>query len=194
MKKVLLTLALVAVTAASFAQGKISMVNDANHAVTWGGSSVLKPSDVALAGTLVDGLTPLGASLTIDLFGGANAGSMTLQQSTVMSVGGLPGIFGPRNFTSANLPGGSVAQMQIKIRETSFATAELAQAGGAYYGFSPIFSFTPSATIAFANLAIGGGSTWATGPVLVQAVVPEPSSMALAGIGAASLLIFRRRK
>jgi len=161
MKKVLLTLALVAVTAASFAQGKIGMLNNADRAVTWGGGTVLKLADVGLAGTLVNGLTPLGASLTIDLYGGATAGSMSLQQSTVMSLGGLPGFFGPKNFSSLNLPGGQVAQMQIRIRETSFGTAELAQAGGGYYGFSPVFSFTPSATIAFANLAIGGGSTWA---------------------------------
>ena len=193
MKKTLLTLALVAVTAATFAQGKISMVNDANHAVRWGSSLNLKPADIALAGVNVDGLTPLGASLSIELWGGVTAGTMTLQQTTVMSTGGLPGIFGPRNFTST-LPGGVSAFFQVKVRETAFATAELAQTNSGYFAFSPVFNFTPSATIAFANLVTGGGSTWAAAPLLVTANVPEPTSMALAGIGAAAMVIFRRRK
>lgn len=192
MKKVLLTLALTAVCAASFAQGKISFLNNAAHAVVW--SNVVKTVDAGVAGQSVANTGP-GATLLVDLYGGANAGSMTLQTTTVISA--AAGLFGPFNFTSANLAGGVTATMQVKIRESSFATAELAVAGGGYYGFSPIFTFRPSSTIAFNSIVNPGGtalSTWADGPIQVTAVVPEPSSMALAGIGAASLLIFRRRK
>ena len=195
MKKVLLTLALTAVCAASFAQGKINMVNDASHLVQFG--TAVKAPDAALAGQLAtSAATPSGATLLVDLFGGTTAGNMTLQQTTILGIGPSAGFFGPRTFSSLDLPGGVTATFQVKVREVGFATAELAQAGGAYYGFSPVFTFRPSSTIAFNSIVNPGGtalSTWAAGPINVQ-VVPEPSSMALAGIGAASLLMFRRRK
>jgi len=197
MKKVLLTLALVAVTAASFAQGKINMVNDANHLVQFG--TVLKPADVALQGAnATSAATPSGATLLVDLYGGANAGSMILQTTTVLGIGPSAGFFGPLNFTSPNVGGGVVGTFQVKVRQVGFATAELAQAGEGYFGFSPIFTMKPSSTIAFNSIVNAGGtslSTWAAGPIAINYVpVPEPSSMALAGIGAASLLIFRRKK
>ena len=191
MKKVLLTLALVAVTAASFAQGKVNMFNDTARGIVWG--NVVKPSEAGLTGALINGSAGVGTTLLVDLFGGATAGTMTLQQTTTLSLT-LVGQFGPRNFTST-LPGGVSSFWQVKVRENTFTTTELAQAGGGYYGSSPVFTFTPSGTIAFASIVNATASQWAPGTVAINYVpVPEPSSMALAGIGAASLLIFRRRK
>jgi hypothetical protein len=181
MKKTLLTLALTVATVAAFAQGKISLLNDATRSVTW-----------LADGTAVQN-TGQGATLLIDLYGGADAASMVLQTTTVISA--APGLFGPYNFISPNLAGGVTATMQIQIRQTGFATAALAQAGGGLYAFGPIFTFRPSSTIAYNSIINAGGtalSTWAPGNIVVG--VPEPSSMALAGIGAASLLLFRRRK
>lgn len=194
MKKTLTTLALVAVCAGAFAQGKISFLNDASRAVTWGTSENLKQSDGSLAGTAVANTGP-GALLLVDLWGGTSAGTMTLQTTTVISA--AAGLFGPYNFISANLAGATTYTMQVQVRDGAFATAQLAQDGGGYYGFSPLFTFRPSSTIAYNSIINQGGtalSTWAPGLLTVQAVVPEPSSMALAGLGAASLLIFRRRK
>ena len=194
MKKTLLTLALVAVTAASFAQGKISIQNS-GRLVTFG--TTVKPGDVA--GSLVTlAASPSGATFLVDLFGGSSAGNMILQTTIAMS-GSIAGGFGPLSFTSPNLPGAVQATMQVKIRETGFATAELAQAGAGYFGFSPIFNFNPSSNpLVFNSLVNAGGtalSTWAAAPILVNYVpVPEPTSMALAGIGAAAMVIFRRRK
>jgi len=168
------------------------MVNDAAHGITWG--TALKNSEVGLAGTLINGSAGVGTTLLVDLYGGTTAGTMTLQQTTTMSLT-LAGVFGPKTFTSANLPGATPAFMQVKVRENTFTTAELAQAGGGYYGFSPVFNFNPSSTIAFNSIVVSGGtalSTWAAAPVTVQ-VAPEPTSMALAGIGAAAMVIFRRR-
>ena len=205
MKKTLLTLALVAVTAASFAQGKINMVNDINHLVYFG--TTLAP-DAALSGqALTSVATPSGITFAVDLYGGATAGTMTLQQTTTMSAT-APGFFGPKTFTSLNLPGGVQAFLQIKVRDAAFATAESSLT---YKGFSQIFTFNPSGSIAFNSIVVSGGtalSTWTAGvtPVLggnpigagfgaVQVnAVPEPTSMALAGIGAAAMVIFRRRK
>ena len=170
------------------------MVNDANHLVQFG--NLVKPADAALIGApATSAATPSGSLLLVELWGGTTAGTMTLQQSTTLGIGPSAGFFGPRTFTSANLPGATTAFMQVKVRETTFTTAELAAAGGGYAGFSPVFTFRPSSTIAFNSIVVAGGtalSTWAAGPINVS-VVPEPTSMALAGIGAASLLIFRRR-
>jgi len=190
MKKVILALALVAVTAASFAQGKVNMNNDATRAVTFGPNAKVGDTTGGLA-SLANGS---GAVLQVDLFGGLTAGSMTLQQSTTM--GPVAGIFGPKTFV-ATVAGAIDTFWQVKIREVGFATAELSQAGGGYAGFSPVFTFRASTSIAFNAINVTGGtalSTWAAAPILINATpVPEPTSMALAGIGAASLLIFRRR-
>ena len=192
MKKTLLTLALVAVTAASFGQGKISMLNDATRLVTW--SNVVKNADSGLVGSPVLN-SGTGATLLVDLYGGLTAGTMVLQTTTTISA--APGLFGPINFLSTGVPGGTVGTFQVQVRESSFATAAAAFAGQGYYGFSPIFTFKPSSTIAFNSIINAGGtalSTWGAGPILVTANVPEPTSMALAGIGAAAMVIFRRRK
>jgi hypothetical protein len=98
--------------------------------------------------------------------------------------------------TTANgVPGvaaGLTAKLGVRVWDTqSAATFAAAQVGGVY-GQSALF------------LSGGlGGIDGAGNPVLSPnwvgqsfslVAVPEPSSMALAGIGAASLLIFRRRK
>jgi hypothetical protein len=198
MKRTLLTLALAVATVAAFAQGKINMVNDANHFLTFDVAGKLQPADAALAGqSLTLAATPSGATFLVDLYGGAAAGSLTLQ-TTVAINGSIPGGFGPLNFIST-LAGGAASTFQVQVRQTGFATAALAQAGGAYYGFSPIFTMQPSSTIAYNSIVNAGGtslSTWGAGQLLVHTsnVVPEPTSMVLAGLGAASLLMFRRRK
>lgn len=170
------------------------MVNDANHLLQFG--SVVKQGDTAGA-LLTQAPTASGATFLVDLYGGADAGSMILQTTTTVSAS-IPGGFGPLNFISPNVGGAVTGTFQIKVRQVGFDTAELAQANEGYYGFSPIFTFRPSGSIAYNSIVNPGGtalSTWAPGAVEISYVpIPEPSSMALAGLGAASLLIFRRRK
>jgi hypothetical protein len=194
MKKTLLTLALTVATVAAFAQGKINMVNDANHYLVY---QNLKAVDAAMNGQPVTiAALPSGATFLVDLYGGADAGSMVLQTTTTINAA-IPGGFGPLNFISANVAGGATGTFQIQVRESTFTTAALAQAGGGYFGFSPIFTMRPSSTIAYNSIVNAGGtalSTWAVGTVGTGLPIPEPSSMVLAGLGAASLLLFRRRK
>lgn len=200
MKKTLLTIALVAVASASFAQGKIGFGNNSAHLIYFADK---KPADAALAG-VVNGALPSGATILVDLFGGTSAGTMTLQTTTTINTLAGGGGFGNVNFTSPNLAGGTQYTMQVQVREQGFATAAASQAGGGYYGYSQTFLFTPSATIAFNSIVNATFSQWANGTVVLPnglgaiglsyVPVPEPSSMALAGLGAASLLIFRRRK
>jgi hypothetical protein len=177
MKKILITLALVATTAASFAQGKITIGNDGTHLIT-------------------DGTAPISQAggwnnLTMQLWGGTAAGSLSLQTSFVGAAIGNPAFADGRiantSFTLTGVPAGP-AFLQLRFMDT-------ATMGTALSGQTDVFSVTAGS---FAPNSIvlgppGGTSTWQAGNVAVTAV-PEPTSMVLAGLGAASLLLFRRRK
>lgn len=161
-----LTLAIAASCISVFAQGKISVLNNSSHLVYF--SSYVKPADAALAGQATPIMPlPSGVTLLVDLYGGSNAAVMTLQTTVAFSAT-TPGTFGPQSFTSPNLAGNVTATMQVKVRESTYATAEAAQASGAYFGFSQIFTFRPSSTIAFNSIVNPGGtalSTWSNGAV-----------------------------
>ena len=214
MKKLITTLAVTAVCVGAFAQGKVAFVNDANHYYYMGNVNLL-PADAALANQLIPtgGLLPSGKTIVADLYAGTSAGSLFLYSTTTM--GATPGRQGTLNVTlndpdlagpAVALPGGVAAFFQVQLRDNAYASAALAWAAGSYAGMSSIFTVVPSSTIAFNSIVNAGGtalSTWAIGtqafPNAVPAgfgsiaVVPEPTTMVLAGLGAASLLAFRRR-
>jgi hypothetical protein len=200
MKKTLLTLALVATAAAAFAQGKVGFVNDANRVFQFG--SVL-PTDAALAGQSIPANgTGLSDGLSALLYAGTSAGSLTLQTSIPLEGSNLPqaGRMATKQVLLNGVPGAAVQQFQIVVVSTA-ANRPTTIAGGAgvgefagalYFGTSGLFTFTPGTSVTY-PVIYAGNTTWAAQPLIVNAV-PEPSSMALAGLGAASLLIFRRRK
>lgn len=178
MKKILITLALVATTAASFAQGKITIGNDGTHLIT------------DSTGALVNQATGWN-NYTMQLWGGTSAGSLALQTSFVGAAIGNPtfadGRINNTAFALVGVAGGAVATLQLRFLDT-------ATLGNAFFGQTPVFTVTAGS---FAPNSIvlgppGGTSTWAAGNTQI-AVVPEPTSMVLAGLGAASLLMFRRR-
>jgi hypothetical protein len=192
MKRLILTLLVATTSLAAFAQGKIRMENDANHLLYYSiGYGYFSPT---FAGQLVSNTGP-GANILVDLYGGSTAGSMVLQTTVPMS--STPGRFGPATFTSPNLPGGVTAFMQIRIRGPSFFDP---------WGQSGIFTFTPSSTIAHNSIVNAGGtalSTWTAGSyadlnsdVIRIAIlpVPEPSALALTGLGLSALLLRRGSK
>ena len=193
MKKLILTLLVTSASLAVFAQGKIKFENDATHLLYF--NSFMKAADTALANQpMSSSPTPAGAPFIVDLYGGSTAGNMTRQATT--TIGTTLGLIIPVNFTSVDLPGGTVATFQIQIREAGFATAQLALYGGGYSGFSAIFTMTPSFTIAFNSIMNAGGSaqsTLAAGNILVPIGLPEPSALALTGLGISALLLRRRR-
>ena len=201
MKKVILTMALTAMCVGAFAQGKVTFVNDSLHTYMFG--SAVLAADAGLAGQLTP-ITPLpsGVSLRADLYAGTSSGSLFLYSTTTLSTS-TPGRQNTLNVTlndpdgvgaAVGLPGGTPAFFQVQIRDSNFATAALSQAGNSYYGFSSIFNVTPSSSIAFNSIVNPTFSTWAQGnPAITVQIAPEPTSMALAGIGAAAMVIFRRR-
>jgi len=81
---------------------------------------------------------------------------------------------------------------------TSFTTAYNGQTAGLIYGYSGVANITlgdNGATVVNTGLFVAPSSGGITGFTLAPiAAAPEPSTMALAALGGASLLLFRRRK
>lgn len=138
MKKTLLTLALTAVCVGAFAQGKINVLNDANHAVYYTSDN-----------SLVDSTS----NFRIDLYGyqGTGAGSLALLTSVPMSAT-VPGVFGPLNWNST-LAGGVASTFQVRVFDP---------ATGSVMGQSSIFTMQPGGSIAYNSLFNPGGTTLST--------------------------------
>lgn len=205
MKKTLAVLGIVAVAAGAFAQGKVNFVNDSDRLVTWTTETAkLKPADVALAGQAVPANSTFKAALYYNTSGGsaspvAESALVAFGTTTLLSTS--PGFITGGSATLSSpvaVPAGQFGTFQVRVWEASFATYDAAFTGGGYTGKSIVFtsltgSFTPLGINNQAGGASGSSSGWNPGPVYVS-LVPEPSSLALAGLGAAALLIFRRRK
>jgi hypothetical protein len=128
--------------------------------------------------------------------GGLNAGSMSLQTTIVgnaiNSLAVDPGRINNSTVTLTGIGTGVSASLQLLLFPTSFGSYSAAAAAGAG-GASPVFTVT-TGSFAYNSIVLHGApgnSTWADAPLAV--VIPEPTSMVLAGLGAASLLLFRRR-
>jgi len=198
MKKTLAVLAICALAVGAFAQGKVlfgnanhpvTIVNDAGRLTLSGKSSTLAGLAAPQAGSPNDVL----GLLTGQLWVGTSAGSMTLQ-STVAGIGlaGLnDGIFKNTPVTLTGVPAGP-AFFQIFLWETSSGGWTTASTGNGYwYGSTAVH--TVNAGSFAANPLDNAG--WPAGPITLTAnPVPEPSTFVLAGLGIASLLLFRRRK
>lgn len=197
MKKTLVTTAICLVAAVSvMAQGRINFSPtsatplrisanlDGSGAVTLGTASTAQfgigPGSAIVQ--LYAGLS--AASLSPVLIGtGANLTSVTNTSSGIASAQGT--FPGGSNLALAGYDGGAPVFLQF------IATS----INGAYRGVSPVIQVNLATGVATATSVFAAGtgsaSTWGG---LTMVPVPEPTSMALAGLGAASLLIFRRRK
>jgi hypothetical protein len=200
MKKILLTTAICLIGAASMmAQGRIAFANTSQNRLMVQNDTINGGVPVVLgtASTALFGFGP--ASMQIRLFAGLTSTSL----SPVLI--------------------GTAADQQFVLNTTSgLAAAQGTFAGGnplplaGFDGSAPVYlqftatgvgaatGYSATSTIILVNLATGAApSTAVFGPTASGSLwngignivlVPEPSSMALAGLGAASLLLFRRRK
>lgn len=198
MKKTLLTIALVAVSAAAFAQGRITAQNGNSLVDLTTDTSKLVAADRSLAGQAVPttGALPSGKSLMFGIYAGTSSSSLAFVSAIPLNPAaggsGIPGQIAP---THVLLPfaGGVLAYLEVKIYESTYANYEAPGALSGYVTVGSIFSMTPG-TFAYPGIDVGGGTTYQNVPFANTGLVPEPSTFALAGLGAAALMIFRRRK
>lgn len=214
MKKLIVALTTTLACLGAFAQGKVNMQNNSLHLAYYDTNGNLRPADAALAGQGAKSTAmPLGVTLVMDLYGysGTGAGTLAFISSTTFS--STTGLWsGPANIIPASAPADVPSTFQVQIRDNTFPTAAASKAGQSYYSFGQVFTMVPGGSVlynAIWNHNSPALSTWndgtynmdvqanvvgSRGVMDIQVDVPEPTTFALAGLGAAALLIFRRRK
>jgi hypothetical protein len=192
MKKLIVTTLASLAAVAVFGQGQVAFVN------LNGAAGVNAP--------VLDGLNTTlrlaGANYQAGLFAGSTSTSLAyIGNATPFLTAGGAGYFNGGATTLAGIPGGSTVWLQVVAWDAtlkgtatgaSWAQATAFDAAGAndVWGMSKVFSVvaadpttsppqTPSALVGLQSFALS---------------VPEPSTFALMGLGAAALMIFRRRK
>jgi len=221
MKKLVLISTLIASFAglSAFGQGYFQFVTGKSQAWTGfnGGAAALSTSvNVAFL------WAPSGAVPSVSALGVSVPNSTTVAASTYTTAAAWTAILTDPNFTLAVASANSTIAVQrtaanggaafnsniaFGVTDTSvgtaytlfiigwngaFATPALAQAAAGttgYVGWSQPFAYT-----AYAQSAVPTSFGALGGQFGVAGMVPEPSTMALAGLGGLSLLLFRRRK
>src|SRR5688572_8474779 len=176
MKKVAILAMSLLAAAVSYGQGTVNFAN--------AGATFSAPI------TDVDGTTRLaGSRYMAELLAGTSASSLApVGSATPLLSGGGAGFVNGGVVTIATVAPGATAFFQVRAWDTTRGnTYALAQAAGAGYGFSNIFS-GPT----------GGVGTPPSSPTSLAglqafSLVPEPSTYALLALGGAAMF-FRRRK
>lgn len=193
MKKFATIAALMAAAAGAFAQGQVDF-KITTALVTWG------PGGAGAAGTFIDA----SAGVKVGLYYNGTLVSTQFPIVGTSSSGVANAAFNgkftgnPSVITVNGLVAGQSGPFEVKAWSGAFTSYELAQAGGAaYLGTSGVFQNPsggaidpgtglpglPAPLSGFTGMAVGAGT-----------VIPEPSTMALAGLGLGALLLIRRRK
>lgn len=198
MKKTLAILATCAIAVGAFAQGKVTFGNDANHLIVVSGNLANTGKNAALAGLAAPQIgtaSDVMSSLTAQLWAGTSAGTLSLQST--LNPAGLAGLADGRlanaTVVLSGIAGGATGFYQILIFETAAGNYAGASTGqGRWFASTPVFS---GAAGGFAPTPLTSMASWTAGPITLAAnPIPEPSTFVLAGLGIASLLLFRRRK
>lgn len=221
MKKLIGTLAITALAVSVFAQGTITIDNQTGRVKQWTSATdstlknvpagggfvelVAAPSGASLASALgtydAKGFTPTFSSLSAFLAANTAAGwQIPAAQggNPIVPIAGLAGAFSGPIATIGNISAGGSAVYAIIGWSGNYASydAAVAAAGlGAtvYGGISGVIATgTGNPNSVPAGLPVDTLTTF-PGMTLAPIVVPEPTSFALAGLGLAALLAFRRR-
>jgi hypothetical protein len=198
MKKLAAILCLSALTTGAFAQGTVSFANGPSTLISYSPPSGVTTLPVSAVGSYIYGL----------LIGSAATGPFTF--SGVYATNTAAGSkLGPATYTPPVAGWAVNASMFFEVAGWSStlgytfkngwlvnnvpaAPGAAVWGGSGYFGLSNVGSGTSGGGVT-PPLPVFGG-TGVSGFDLAPVGVPEPSSMALAGLGAAALLIFRRRK
>lgn len=191
MKKTLLTLSLVAVSAVAFGQGKVAFSNN-GRPITLGAANKILTADAAFANTAVPDLggtgsdLPSGKLITVALYAGATSGSETLVTTTPLSSVTSPddGLFATlSSLTLAGLPSGTAAFFEVFAYDSTLTAAggiaamqTLVGSSGKYGGSSGEFTAIPGASPKALDQVAQSSTTWAATPLIVTIQsVPEPA-------------------
>lgn len=208
MKKLVLTVAVVGALTCSYAQGTFNFANTAGTLISAGGVSA-----AGAAGTY--NYAVFFAPSTTVTTSGQSAGAFNNPvwqtvggvNASVATAGRMASLNGYTELTGT-LPGGTIVDFIVRGWSAN-AGATWAAALAFYNNGSPSADMYIGQSVIGNDLQMGGGAIPVSGLFGVNAnqlntgfnmalvpggVVPEPSSMVLAGLGAASLLLFRRRK
>jgi hypothetical protein len=195
MKKVIVCAALAAgLVATGFSQGTITFQN------ATGGIGLVEYNGVPASGLAVNlelFYGPAGSTLSQLLAGGTGIGDVIF--STTTYTASIAGEFYDGSTVTTLEPAGNGsgdASLNVELAVAGWTGSANSYAAAVAAG-APV-----GVTAAFANPTGGGGSPaaaaanmvkWLPGNPLLVAV-PEPTTLALGGLGAAALLLFRRRK
>jgi hypothetical protein len=189
MKTTIVALIGISIAINSFGQGQFSFQN-ANVS-----AQRITTNALAVGGT--SGSMAGASNYQFQVFYGPNSASMT-NASQVFFNGSTAGLISGGTITlAAGYPALSpVGALQAFGWSTGLTLAQAQSTPGAFWGSSTIISPTPADPLAplFNLFTSTASSTQFSGFVLNVVAVPEPSTMVLAGLGTASLLLFRRRK
>jgi hypothetical protein len=211
MKKLVGILAISALAASAFAQGTVGFANNSAGLIRqWTSSSDSTLISVPVGGAQVQLLTaPAGTAFTslgsltgtgfaanyttLAAFLGANPGWTEISKT---GIGPAAGRFNGGNVTlQTAVAGGANAEYVIIGWTGSYASYDAAYAANAWMGSGPMLTTTtgnPGGTPPTTATLLSATFTGMTlAPI---SVIPEPTTFALAGLGAAALMIFRRRK
>jgi len=204
MKKTLVTITVALLTVSSFAQGTVNILNNlsgtfrapiyapepGNNATSLSGNSA---TGLPVGSTVYGGPLLAGTGFTFAVFYGPAAvvdpTALTLLTTAPFRTGGAAGLITSQlAFVVPGSVEGGTVKMQVRAWDNK---------NGTITSWSDPLNDTKGSSAMFSQ-ALGGGVLLPTDMTGWNSFniysVPEPSTFVLAGLGAASLLIFRRRK
>jgi hypothetical protein len=138
---------------------------------------------------------PAGSTIVAQLLAGAPGGSLAPVGAEVALLDASPGVGfgyffgGERRITG--IPDGGAADVAVRAWESSFGSYAAAESGGGQYGTSPTLPLSstgnPSAQPPGTPVDLVGLQGF------TLQVIPEPSTLALLGLGALALVVRRRK-
>lgn len=213
MKRMFLLGLFLTASLAALAQGKVTLINDETSLVVLGtDTKYLFPADRSLAAQAVGNMVPLPSGITLmaGLYGGTSSADLFLYSTVAMTDPNTPGGVIPATHIklvaqpngAPDIPGiaygtaigPTTPWFQVKIWDSAFPTYEQAF-GASYAGELRPFQFNPGRSIVYPLITTqDGNSTWSAGGFLQPVAAPEPSTLALIGLGAVTLLMVRRSR
>jgi hypothetical protein len=206
MKKLILTAACAAMAVSGFAQGTVGFQNAVTTEFYFGtvsGGVLTASSVVPASSTVID----VGLFYSATAFSTLSAGTL----GGIVQIGTAAGqIHGSAAYEPNGVNGGDVDFYQVFAWDASYGSSlaglEACVAAGGFFGASSAgvgnttYGFIGNSISITANTSPASGapifntSGNSFGKTVILSSTPEPTTIALGGLGAAALLLFRRRK